>query len=324
MATQLRLRSAKILLFNLGAIGGEVIKNLVLGGLNSITIVDDSTVKEEDFAAQFFLPNDDSIVGQLKLPLVIDRIKELNNRVNLSIDTSPLSSIISNPDFLKQFNLVIATELTKTELIDLNSTTRKLNIPLYATGGHGSSGYILTDLIKHTATSEKDAGNVLRQANTKINRVKTITGVSYNESDNKETITVLDEYCPIADIFNSKELPNQLNKRQMKRLSAAFPLIFALFEIPRLEDPESIVDKDVLKSTALSVCESFGIPSSLVTEEYLEVFSNQAFAEFAPVAAILGGTLAQDVIQYLSQKESPINNVLILDSIKSEMPIYAL
>ncbi|KAK6198562.1 uncharacterized protein RJT21DRAFT_440 [Scheffersomyces amazonensis] len=324
MATQLRLRSAKILLINLGAIGGEIIKNLVLGGLNSITILDDSKVKEEDFGAQFFLPNDESIVNQLKLPLVIEKIKELNNRVNLTIDTSSLTKVISDSQYLKQFDLIIATELDKSQLFELNSKTRELNIPLYATGGHGLNGYIITDLIKHTATSEKDVGNIPRKPDTKINRVKTITNVSYNETDKKEIITILDEYNPISEIFKSKQLPNQLNKRQMKRLSAALPLIFALFEIPKPINVEDDIDINLLKSTAISVCESFGIPSTIITEEYLNIFSKQAFTEFSPVAAIIGGTLAQDVIQFLSQKESPINNVLILDSIKSEMPIYSL
>lgn len=54
------------------------------------------------------------------------------------------------------------------------------------------------------------------------------------------------------------------------------------------------------------------------------MFSRCAFTEFAPISAIVGGTVAQDVIQYLSGKESPINNVLILDSITLEMPIYLL
>ena len=93
MATQLRLRSAKILVINLGAVGTEVVKNLVLGGINSLEILDDSSVVEDDFLSQFFLPNE-NVVGKLKLPLVIDRIKDLNNRVNLSINTHNKSESI--------------------------------------------------------------------------------------------------------------------------------------------------------------------------------------------------------------------------------------
>ena len=53
-STQLKLRSTKILVINLGAIGSEIVKNLVLGGINTIEILDNSTIQPQDFAAQFF------------------------------------------------------------------------------------------------------------------------------------------------------------------------------------------------------------------------------------------------------------------------------
>lgn len=328
MATQLRLRSAKILVINLGAVGSEVVKNLVLGGINSLEILDSSTVKEEDFLAQFFLPNDDDIIGKLKLPAVIHQIKDLNNRVNLSINTNDLFDVLDDTknanSYFGKFDLIIGTELTKSEMFTINEYTRHLNIPLYVTGLHGMFGYIISDLINHTATSEKDAGNQPREPNTKINRCKTITEVDYNRKENKEVVTIVDEFIPILEIFKSKELPKQLNKRQMKRLSAAFPLIFALFAIPPFENPEESIDIEELRKKLLEICKEFEIPQSVLNDEYLNLLSNQAYTEFSPVAAILGGCLAQDIIQFLSKKESPINNCLILDAVRSEMPIYLL
>lgn len=324
MGTQLRLRSTKILIINLGAIGTEVIKNLVLGGLNSIEILDNSTVKEEDFASQFFLPNDDKIIGEKKLPLVIGRIRELNNRVNLSINMKTLNEALQDEEYFKSFDLIIATEVEKDLLLQLNQLTRKLSIPLYVSGMHGMFAYIITDLIEHISTTEMEAGNQSRKSGTQLSRNKIITSVSIDEKSKKELVTITDHFTPISEIFHSKELPNQLNKRQLKRLSGALPLIFSLFEIPRPEDPESIIDISLLKTKALDICERFNVPSTAVTDEYLDLFSRQAFAEFTPIAAVIGGAVAQDVIQFLSKKESPINNVLILDSIKSEMPIYLL
>lgn len=324
MATQIRLRSAKILVVNLGAVGTEVVKNLVLGGINTIEILDDSKVKEEDFGAQFFLPNDDSIVGQPKLPLVIEKIKDLNNRVHLSINTNLLSQYLQDPQYFKTFDLIIATELNKKDILSLNEITRSLNIPLYISGLHGMFGYILTDLISHTAESEKDLGSQPRQPNTQINRVKTITNVKQDLDNNKEIVAIVDEFVPVKDIFASQELPNQLNKRQLKRLSSALPLIFSLFDFERPEDPEDVVDVEKLKLALIANCKNLNIPELVITDEYVELLSQQAFTEFAPVSAILGGCLAQDVIQFLSKKESPINNCLILDSLKSEMPIYLL
>lgn len=302
--------------------GTEIVKDLVLGGLNSIEILDSSTVKAEDFAAQFFLPNDDAIIGQEKLPLVLPAIKELNPRVNLLINTTQLSELSS--EYYKLFDLVVATELAKSEILALNAITRDLGIPLYVTGLHGLFGYVFTDLIKHESRVESEMGNQPRVEGTKINDVKTIVKVETREQDKKEVVTIVDSYVPIGDIFTSKKLTSQINKRQLRRLSAALPLILSLFEIDQPTNPEDVIDPELLKSTLLKACSLLGLPDAVISDEYLHLFSNQAFVEFAPVAAILGGLVAQDVIQYMGRKESPINNCLVLDTHASEVPIYYL
>lgn len=305
------------MIINIGGIGTEIVKNLVLGGINTIELLDSSTIKEEDFASQFFLPNDDSIIGKTKLPVIIDKIMDLNKRVNLSINTTPLEAI--EESYFLKFDLILGTELEKYDILRLNGISRKLKIPLYVAGLHGMFGYILTDLIEHESVSEKDSGNQLRIVGSKVSGGKTITDVKFDEATRKETVTVLDEFCSLENVFGSEELPKQLNRRQLKKLSSALPLIFALFELGRRE-----VNRDELHKKVLLVCDRLKLPTSVITEEYLQKFVNQAYTEFSPVAAILGGTLAQDVIQYLSRRESPINNVLVLDSLRSEMPIYLL
>lgn len=320
--TQIRLRSAKLLVINLGGIGTETVKNLVLGGINSIEIQDDSVVREEDFAAQFFLPNDDSIIGQKKLPNVLSNIKDLNPRVKLTINTEPLSSL--SREYFKSFDLIVATELTKPQMIALNGITREYGIPLYVSGTHGMFGYILTDLIKHESTKESEIGNQPREANTKINEVKTITNVKVNEKENKEVVTIQDTFEPLSTLFTSQKLPTQLNRRQLKRMSGALPLIFLLLDFDRLTNPDEVVNITTLAQKGQEVCTQLGLASSIVLQEYLELFSQQAFTEFAPVVAIIGGFLAQDIIQFLGKKESPINNCLVLDAVQSELPIYYL
>lgn len=294
----------------------------MLGGLNSIEILDSSVVKEEDFATQFFLPNDDSIVGKPKLPLVLPSIKELNPRVNLLINTGKLDDM--SEDYFKKFDLVVATELSKAEILNVNILTRAQGIPLYVAGLHGMFGYIFTDLIKHESRVESEMGNQPRTAGTKINEVKTISKVEVKEAENKEIVTIVDTFVPISEIFTSARLPSQLNKRQLKRLSAALPLTLSLFELERPSNAEDVVDGEMLKAALLRICSVLGLPESVITDQYLDFFSNQAFAEFAPVAAIVGGFLAQDVIQYLGKRESPINNCLIVDAHQSEIPIYYL
>ena len=50
-----RLRSASIVLITVKALANETVKNLVLAGIGSLTIIDHDTVTEEDLGAQFFV-----------------------------------------------------------------------------------------------------------------------------------------------------------------------------------------------------------------------------------------------------------------------------
>ena len=56
---QKRIRSANILLVSLRALGTEIAKNLTLAGINSLTIIDDEPVSEEDLGSQYFVREED-------------------------------------------------------------------------------------------------------------------------------------------------------------------------------------------------------------------------------------------------------------------------
>ena len=55
---QKRLRAAKVCLLGVRGLGCEVAKNLVLAGINSMKMVDNSVVTEEDATSQFLAPRD--------------------------------------------------------------------------------------------------------------------------------------------------------------------------------------------------------------------------------------------------------------------------
>jgi len=54
-----RIRTANILLVGIRAVANEVAKNLVLGGIGSITLADHDVVVEEDLGAQFCISEAD-------------------------------------------------------------------------------------------------------------------------------------------------------------------------------------------------------------------------------------------------------------------------
>lgn len=53
-----RLRAANVLLINIRALGSEIAKNILLSGINSLTILDDGVVTEEEQLKNFLLSRD--------------------------------------------------------------------------------------------------------------------------------------------------------------------------------------------------------------------------------------------------------------------------
>jgi ubiquitin-like 1-activating enzyme E1 A len=59
MEAQTRLRNSKVLVINVGSLANEIIKNIVLAGIGSLTVLDANIVTESDLGAQFFLEESD-------------------------------------------------------------------------------------------------------------------------------------------------------------------------------------------------------------------------------------------------------------------------
>lgn len=53
------MRNAKVLVINIGALANEIVKNIVLAGIGSLSILDSNDVSANDLGAQFFLEESD-------------------------------------------------------------------------------------------------------------------------------------------------------------------------------------------------------------------------------------------------------------------------
>lgn len=104
------LESARICLLTCSPTGSETLKNLVLGGIASFTIVDDAVVEASDLGNNFFLEKHH--VGDSRAQHVSQLLKELNEAVTGSyVQESPAELLANQPVFFKDFDLVIATQV---------------------------------------------------------------------------------------------------------------------------------------------------------------------------------------------------------------------
>ncbi|KAG0655044.1 E1 ubiquitin-activating protein aos1, partial [Maudiozyma exigua] len=303
MAAQANIRSAKVLLINIGSIGTEITKNIVLSGVGNLCVLDDHIVQEQDLGCQFFLEKKD--VGSLKIDACLPKIQDLNPRVKLNVDGSSLQN--KDESFFKQFDIIVATELHTDQIIQLNHITRKLNIALYVAGSNGLFSYIFIDLIEFVSEEEKlKSGRPTELGSISTNRTIIEVDNRIDDDDSKkifERIKTKNSYQSFDTLLQNATLQGKLTKRQMKRVNNILPLTLSY-----LTDIPSSLEE--LHNNTVRKCEDLGIISSNLNKDYIEQFYRQVNVEFAPVAAIIGGAVAQDVINILGKRQSPLNNFI--------------
>ncbi|KAK2744959.1 hypothetical protein FQN57_004089 [Myotisia sp. PD_48] len=320
---QERLRHATILLITVKALGNEIAKNLVLAGIGSLTILDHEKVQAQDLGAQFLISEE--CINQNRAQAVAPQLRQLNPRVKLLVDTSDIST--KAPDFFQQFDITIATDLDFETFATVNAACRLANRPFYAAGVHGIYGFIFSDLIRHDFVIEREKSNVAPATNETPTR--TITSITNKKENNKEIemITKRELYSPLL-LANTSPLPEEFTRvpRRRKQVTPLLTCLRALWDFQRRNKKRYPTFADIPAFTTLAHERHLELKLDLGTlpAEFLRSFIQNIGSELSPVAAFLGGSLAQDVINVLSSKEQPLQNFLFFDSDKSVAPIYAL
>ncbi|XP_051125849.1 NEDD8-activating enzyme E1 regulatory subunit AXR1-like [Andrographis paniculata] len=151
---QASLEKSSICLLNCGPTGSETLKNLVLGGVGSITVVDGSKVEIGDLGNNFMV--DESSVGQSMAKTVCAFLQELNDAVKAKfIEEYPERLIDSNPAFFSQFTLVVATQLVENSMLKLDRICREANVMLVFARSYGLTGFVRISVKEHPVIEAK-------------------------------------------------------------------------------------------------------------------------------------------------------------------------
>ncbi|KAL4419001.1 hypothetical protein ABPG77_000866 [Micractinium sp. CCAP 211/92] len=135
------LEAARVCLLNAGPTGTEALKNLVLGGIYSFTVVDGAKVTPADLGNNFLLTADG--LASSRAQVATECLKELNESVAGSyVEESPRSLMNTNPDFFRHFSLVIATQLAEADAVTIDAICRQHGVRLLLLRSYGLMGYV--------------------------------------------------------------------------------------------------------------------------------------------------------------------------------------
>ncbi|NXL71984.1 ULA1 enzyme, partial [Leptocoma aspasia] len=159
------LESAHVCMINATATGTEILKNLVLPGIGSFTIVDGNQVSGEDVGNKtdtlcklhFIL----IALKQNRAQSAMELLQELNSDVSGNfVEESPEKLLDNDPSFFNRFNLVVATQLPESTLLRLAEVLWNSKIPLLVCRTYGLVGYMRVVIKEHTVV-ESHPDNML-------------------------------------------------------------------------------------------------------------------------------------------------------------------
>lgn len=132
------MANSDVLISGLGGLGVEVAKNVILGGVKSVTLHDERTCTVADLSSQFYLS--EAVIGQNRALASCEQLSELNHYVPTTAYTGPL-----NEEFLLKFSVVVLTNATWAEQERVSAITHANDIALIIADTRGLFSQVFCD-----------------------------------------------------------------------------------------------------------------------------------------------------------------------------------
>jgi ubiquitin-like 1-activating enzyme E1 A len=308
---QAKMSKTKVLYIHVTGVSSEVLKNLVLAGIRA-TLCDNRTYPEAVMdTPSFFLSAQDRIActdtadadtasePATKKPkhagtvaeAVQTSVEELNPLLGpCDIVSTPVSELTS--EFLSQFSIVVASRIGMSDAIRISQATTAAGGKFYMADCFGLYGAAAFDLgEKHTYRPEK--GKELQDP------------------------VVLEPHVPLETVFQVAlaDATNRFHKTPPPawiRYRSILEYVEQTKSWPSEENAKDFVKvvRGWIKENSPSLLEN-----ELLSESALESLAKVSTSEVAPVCAVLGGMIGNEVIKAISGKGEPANNTLLFDGL---------
>ncbi len=335
--------AANILIMGMGSLGTEIAKNVILSGVKSVVLHSQQTVSLNDLS---FYHTPDKI-GQNYATCALSQLAELNSYVNVSAHTETIT-----PDFISNFNLVVVTDASEIEQININNICRQHNVKYISARTLGLAGQIFCDfgdsfIVNDTDGEQPQDGYI--SAITVEDEYATVTCVDPHGLTNDAHVTFLEiegiiglntlapaqvkvidkERFRVEYKFNADTIYSGNGRfQQVKQpVSVKFhPLQesinnpeFVLTNLLDFERPQKLHAAfrtfDVQPPDFNTFCTEYQKLYSL-DEDLIARFYFSSNGKLTPMQSIIGGLVAQEVLKASSGKFNPIHQWLYFDALE--------
>lgn len=335
---QSKMSTAKVLYINTSGISSEILKNLVLAGVNasiadgrtypdamihtpssflppSERLVDESNSKScngnddndnggtgDDGDDDTKEPNAKKIKKMTVAKAMAPHVHELNPLLP-ACEINEEENIQAIPTtFLNQFDIIIASQISLKDALHITKSTSQNDkkTKFYMVHSFGFYACALIDLgLNH---------QYRREVGKELSDIQTVT-----------------DYLPLDEMIKLKmsDIRDRWHKNGPPVLYAKMRCIFNYYELQNEWPNEKNVSEFIRLTKEFLVDQ--GLKEDYVgNDSELEGLSVTANAEVSPVCAVLGGVLGNEVIKAISGRGEPANNILLFDGLDGGCKSFTL
>ena len=283
------LGESNVLINGLNGTSLEIIKHLILSGINKLSIIDNSNVKLEDLSDTYYLSKED--IGKNKLNCIINNLKSLN----------PYVEVLENQ--LINYDLYILVNDSIENAININKEIRRLNKKFIWVNSLGIVGNIFCDFLNHK-TFDLDGEELSISIIDKIenNIIKTIDNDKHNLY-NGDKFKIYDNEFDVEEVININEFKVKKDDRLLKYKSGD--------KIIQLRKQGNFIHNELEKE----------LENPTINSEYInlhKLFLNKELDKYSDLnfiglSSVLGSYAAQEAIKGLTNKYTPISQWFYYD-----------
>ncbi|CAL8325721.1 unnamed protein product [Merluccius merluccius] len=133
-----RMQNSNVLISGMRGLGVEIAKNVILGGVKSVTVHDQGVAEWRDLSSQFYLREAD--LGKNRAEVSQPRLAELNSYVPVVPYTGSLTN-----DYLTQFQVVVLTNSPLEEQLHVGEYCHSQGVKLVIADTRGLFGQLFCD-----------------------------------------------------------------------------------------------------------------------------------------------------------------------------------
>jgi len=327
---QRKIQTSKILICGLGKVHIEVIKNIVLAGMN-ITIQSSRNVDYDDVSYNFFI-NNQSLHHNLA-DAMIHKIQELNNFVKVDVEKTDIDLLPD--DFFLNYNVILMTECTEQQALRVNHICRSSNpsIVFFWSDIFGAEGIFYSDFgcdfCYHDDKSQSKDSSSSRSRSSSSSNTDSVSSINDSSSTSGSSSSLFKQmnFPSLSAILSKKwcEIPSKhfpLSKTFIKnRVITAFRDRYHRHPLYHNGEDQGNLQKILL---SFQIDNDYGIDISndhatvtivsFLTIDEIMSMCNTSSSVSIITCSVVGSFLSQEIIKGISCTGQPAFNVFVFSS----------